>query len=186
MAATETICNNTVDSAKQLNANSAMEISSNQEILTLALRTLRLSKSNLNVVSTDTISSERRAISLNEVSYHDTTDDCWIILFDRVYDVTHFLDKVSWQFSNRCNYWMKFFSFFCLFLLTFYENTSNFQHPGGSDIIVEYAGRDASQAFRGHSKLALMSLKQYEIGALPLKECIYRREGMLRYDELPE
>lgn len=61
-----------------------------------------------------------------------------------------------------------------------------FQHPGGSDVIIEYAGRDASQAFRGHSKLALMSLKQYEVGALPLKESIYRREGLLRYDDLPE
>lgn len=66
------------------------------------------------------------------------------------------------------------------------KSLTKFQHLGGSDIIVEYAGRDASQAFRGHSKLALMSLKQYEIGALPVKECIYRREGLLRYDELPE
>lgn len=66
------------------------------------------------------------------------------------------------------------------------KNIIKFQHPGGSDIIIEYAGRDASQAFRGHSKLALMSLKQYEVGALPLKESIYRREGLLRYDDLPE
>lgn len=95
MAATETLCNNAIDSGNQLNANNVLEISSNNEILTLALRTLRLSKSNLNPVSTDDISGERRVISLNEVSYHDTADDCWIILFDRVYDVTNFLDTVS-------------------------------------------------------------------------------------------
>lgn len=59
------------------------------------------------------------------------------------------------------------------------------QHPGGMDVILEYAGRDASMAFRGHPKFALLLLKHYEIGELPEKERIYRREGMLR-DEIPE
>lgn len=61
-----------------------------------------------------------------------------------------------------------------------------FQHPGGADIILEHAGRDASVAFRGHSRFALMSLKLYEIGELPEKERIYRRPGLLKCDELPE
>lgn len=61
-----------------------------------------------------------------------------------------------------------------------------FQHIGGPDIILEYAGRDASMAFSGHSKAALLSLKQYEIGDLPEKERIYRREGFMWCDELPE
>lgn len=95
MAATETLCNNAIDSGSQLNATSVLEISSNQEILTLALRTLRLAKSNLNTVSTDTVAGERRIISLSEVSNHDTAQDCWIVLFDRVYDVTNFLNTVS-------------------------------------------------------------------------------------------
>lgn len=34
-------------------------------------------------------------ISLNEVSFHDTYDDCWIVIYDRVYDVTNFFDNVS-------------------------------------------------------------------------------------------
>lgn len=50
----------------------------------------------------------------------------------------------------------------------------------------EYAGRDASVAFRGHSQYALQSLKLYEIGELPEKERIYRRPGLLRCDDLPE
>lgn len=50
---------------------------------------------------------------------------------------------------------------------------------------MEYAGRDASQAFRGHPKIVLLSLKQFEIGELPEKERIYRRAGLLR-DEFPE
>ncbi len=53
-------------------------------------------------------------------------------------------------------------------------------------MILEYAGRDGSVAFRGHSRLAIESLKLYEIGELPEKERIYRRPGMLRSSELPE
>lgn len=34
-------------------------------------------------------------ISLEEVLYHDSSDDCWIIIYDRVYDVTDFLHQVS-------------------------------------------------------------------------------------------
>lgn len=54
-------------------------------------------------------------------------------------------------------------------------------------MILEYAGRDASVAFRGHSRLAIASLKLYEIGELPEKERIYRRgAGLMKSDELPE
>lgn len=53
------------------------------------------------------------------------------------------------------------------------------------DVILDYAGRDASLAFRGHPKIALLSLKQFEIGELPEKERIYRREGLLR-DDIPD
>ena len=52
--------------------------------------------------------------------------------------------------------------------------------------MLDYAGRDASMAFRGHSQFALKSLKQFEIGELPEKEKIFRRAGRLRCDELPE
>jgi Cytochrome b5-like Heme/Steroid binding domain len=34
-------------------------------------------------------------ISLEEVLDHDTCDDCWVIIYDRVYDITPFLDLVS-------------------------------------------------------------------------------------------
>lgn len=64
--------------------------------LTLALRTLRLSKPNL--YGPDEVSVQgkhRRTIALGEVADHDSMDDCWIVLYDRVYDVTRFLDTVS-------------------------------------------------------------------------------------------
>lgn len=34
-------------------------------------------------------------ITMEEVSWHDEPNDCWIIIFDKVYDVTGFLDEVS-------------------------------------------------------------------------------------------
>lgn len=39
--------------------------------------------------------SKLKHISLDEVLYHDSSDDCWIIIYDRVYDVTDFLRQVS-------------------------------------------------------------------------------------------
>lgn len=60
------------------------------------------------------------------------------------------------------------------------------KHPGGDDLMMEYAGRDASLAFRGtgHSQEATNMLKQYEIGELPPHEQIYRCEsGKLSFTE---
>ncbi|XP_053692243.1 uncharacterized protein LOC128740704 [Sabethes cyaneus] len=96
----------------------------------------------------------RKQITLDEVSYHDTPNDCWIVLFDRVYDITSFLQL----------------------------------HPGGHDVLLENAGRDATIPFNGsgHSKAAFASLKMYEIGELPLKECIYRCPGKLTATHLPD
>lgn len=36
-----------------------------------------------------------RFISMEEVSWHDEPDDCWIIIFDKIYDITEFLNEVS-------------------------------------------------------------------------------------------
>lgn len=96
----------------------------------------------------------RRQITLDEVAYHDTMNDCWIVLYDRVYDITNFLEM----------------------------------HPGGHDVLLEHAGRDATIAFigTGHSKAAFASLKMYEIGELPLHERMYRCQGMLSATVLPD
>lgn len=37
-----------------------------------------------------------RVISLAEVSLHDTRNDCWVVIYDRVYDITDFLYEVSY------------------------------------------------------------------------------------------
>ncbi|KAJ6634887.1 Cytochrome b5 [Pseudolycoriella hygida] len=133
--------------------NRKVEINNAENMLTMALRTLRLNKT-IPKDSVTVLDEEkcRPIYSLSEVADHDTYDDCWIVLYDRVYNVTEFLH----------------------------------QHPGGIEMILEYAGRDGSVAFRGHSKLAIESLKLYEIGELPEKERIYRRGGLFKSDDLPE
>ncbi|XP_064546774.1 cytochrome b5 [Drosophila montana] len=81
-------------------------------------------------------------ITLEEVAHHDSYDDCWIVIYDRVYDVTHFLRE----------------------------------HPGGDDIIMDHAGRDATIAFHGtgHSRHAVEQMRQFLIGQLPASQCIFR------------
>ncbi|XP_066594321.1 uncharacterized protein [Prorops nasuta] len=84
-------------------------------------------------------------ISLDEVAWHDTADDCWLVIYDYVYDCTQFLKN----------------------------------HPGGQDVLLEYAGRDATLAFigTGHSKAARKILQTYLIGELPTSERIFRAPG---------
>lgn len=36
-----------------------------------------------------------KQISLDEVRHHDCWNDCWVIIYDRVYDITQFLHQVS-------------------------------------------------------------------------------------------
>lgn len=63
-----------------------------------------------------------------------------------------------------------------------------FQHPGGADIMLEYAGSDASTAFRGsgHSRMASKALDRFLVGELPMHERMYRRPGGLRLSDVPE
>lgn len=81
-------------------------------------------------------------ISLEEVAQHDSFDDCWVVIYDRVYDVTLFLRD----------------------------------HPGGDDVIIDHAGRDATIAFHGtgHSRDAIELMRNFLIGELPVKQHIFR------------
>lgn len=49
------------------------------------------------------------------------------------------------------------------------------EHPGGEEVILENAGRDATLAFRGvgHSTLAVRALDEYLIGIVTHAERIY-------------
>ncbi|KOC62690.1 Cytochrome b5 [Habropoda laboriosa] len=87
-------------------------------------------------------SKQLKTIGMDEVAWHDTAENCWVVIHDFVYDCTDFLTS----------------------------------HPGGSDVILEYAGRDATLAFigTGHSSMARQSLERYLIGELPTEERIFR------------
>ncbi|CAI9737806.1 cytochrome B5-like isoform X2 [Octopus vulgaris] len=79
-------------------------------------------------------SSGTTTFSMKDVSEHSVSDSCWIVIRDKVYDITEFLSK----------------------------------HPGGEDILLEHAGRDATHTFEdtGHSDAASNILPQYYIGEL--------------------
>ncbi|KAJ8929231.1 hypothetical protein NQ314_018110 [Rhamnusium bicolor] len=111
-------------------------------------------EANVPKLTTSSTAREDRIITLEEVSWHDHARDCWIIIYDRVYDVTDFLEE----------------------------------HPGGADILLEYAGREASVAFRGcgHSAQAIRALDRFFIGELPMHERIFRKPGGFRLNDLPE
>lgn len=61
--------------------------------LSLALSALRLS------TPTRIVHPRERIISLEEVSWHDNEKDCWVVIYDRVYDLTNF-DMVSLRYFN--------------------------------------------------------------------------------------
>lgn len=72
-------------------------------------------------------------IDYSEVQEHDSPEDGWMVFYNKVYDVTDFLN----------------------------------QHPGGSFVMHEYLGRDATSAFSGHSSDAYEIMDDYLIGVLP-------------------
>ncbi|KAJ0420747.1 FMN-dependent dehydrogenase-domain-containing protein [Aspergillus carlsbadensis] len=57
--------------------------------------------------------AQDKLLSTYEISNHKTSDDCWIVVDNQVWDVTDFVGK----------------------------------HPGGSSVILKYAGRDATNAY---------------------------------------
>lgn len=99
--------------------------------------------------------------TLAEVAEHCHYNDCWLIVYDRVYDVTDFLNEVNASESLASKALLT-----GLFLV---------QHPGGEYIVMENAGRDATLVFRGsrHSKDAFDMLEKYCIGILVENQRIY-------------
>jgi len=77
---------------------------------------------------------ETKRIALKEVEKHTDKGSCWIVIHDKVYDVTKFLEE----------------------------------HPGGEEVLLEQAGKDATEHFEdvGHSTDARTMMKEYEIGEL--------------------
>ena len=76
-----------------------------------------------------------------EVAQHNTAEDCWCII------------GTSSDSDTK----------------TIYDLTSYLElHPGGSEILEDVAGTDASDVFQdiGHSEVALRAMSKYAIGTL--------------------
>lgn len=75
-----------------------------------------------------------KIISLDEIAKHTDKESTWVLIHNKVYDVTKFLEE----------------------------------HPGGEEVLLEQAGKDATEAFEdvGHSTDARELMKQYNIGEL--------------------
>jgi cytochrome b5 len=79
--------------------------------------------------------------SLKEVAHHCTMESCWMVIRDKVYDLTDFIEY----------------------------------HPGGQELMLEYAGTDATNAFndKPHTRDATTMLEPYLIGELVPMDCMY-------------
>lgn len=76
-----------------------------------------------------------------QVKEHNNENDVWLVINEKVYDVTKFLKEVSFLFS---------FLFISLHeivlcrndhvLISFFE----FQHPGGEEVLIAAAGTDGN------------------------------------------
>lgn len=118
-------------------------------MISFASSTLRLAASALNKLQQHNDQHSLASLAhlpeytLEQVSWHDRIDDCWIVLHDKVYNVTKMVQN----------------------------------HPGGFDVMMEQAGRDATLAFRsvGHSIDAIEQAEEFLVGILPAKERMYLR-----------
>uniref|UniRef100_A0A8D8AWA5 Cytochrome b5 n=1 Tax=Culex pipiens TaxID=7175 RepID=A0A8D8AWA5_CULPI len=78
--------------------------------------------------------ADLKQFTLAEVAKHNTAADLWMIIDDKVYDVTKF----------------------------------QAEHPGGEEVLVEAAGKDATTEFVdvGHSSDAKEQMKQFVVGEI--------------------
>lgn len=69
-------------------------------------------------------------ISTSAIAEHNNKDSCWIIVHGKVYDVTEFLNGMCQSNISKGPSFIR-----CT------------EHPGGSRIILKYAGKDATEAY---------------------------------------
>lgn len=78
----------------------------------------------------ETPQSSSQVIQAREVLKHDKRDDCWIAIEGKIYDVTEFLE----QHVSVCVSGM--------------STVADSVQPGGAGFLLQYAGKDATQAFK--------------------------------------
>lgn len=102
-------------------------VEDNSSIIDIAIATLRRLSKTLLTTKIFKKGSGLQEITLREVAQHDDASSCWIIIYDRVYDITQFLDSVSMYFKyiyfsysniihiNCFNWWIQHFELFSNF-----------------------------------------------------------------------
>jgi cytochrome b involved in lipid metabolism len=78
-------------------------------------------------------------LTLDQVSEHNSEQSIWIIMHGIVFDITEFFSSDSLQ-----------------------------KHPGGTRVLLKYAGKDATHAFEAlyHSQKARIMAKKFAIGRI--------------------
>jgi cytochrome b involved in lipid metabolism len=109
----------------------------------------------------NTAMTTRNIYTIEEVARHNTEDDCWIILGNETngnFLVLFLFSLVHFHCYLNCLGGKKVY------------NVTQFlsEHPGGRDIILDFAGKDADSMFEdiGHSTTAKKMLNAYLIGIL--------------------
>lgn len=76
----------------------------------------------------------KNTIRFEEVKKHNNISSTWVVIENKVYDITKFLEE----------------------------------HPGGEEVLLEVAGKDATESFDdvGHSKDAQLMKDEYLVGDL--------------------
>ena len=76
------------------------EENKNVDLIKIALASIRINTSKKADEDEIQIDNCLPIISLKEVSDHEDPSDCWIIIYDRVYNITKFLSKVSYGYKK--------------------------------------------------------------------------------------
>ncbi|KAL0349157.1 UNVERIFIED_CONTAM: cytochrome, seed isoform [Sesamum angustifolium] len=78
--------------------------------------------------------AESNVFTHSQVSAHNTSEDCWVIINAKVYNVTNYLND----------------------------------HPGGDEVLLAAAGKDASEEFEdvGHGSAARLMLDEFYVGEI--------------------
>jgi len=82
------------------------------------------------------------SFTYEQVAEHNTKDDLYMIIHNKVYNISKFVDEVSSLFTTKC-----------LIPRTFLIDALSCQHPGGEEVLLDEGAKDATESFEdvGHS-----------------------------------
>uniref|UniRef100_A0A803QQ18 Cytochrome b5 heme-binding domain-containing protein n=1 Tax=Cannabis sativa TaxID=3483 RepID=A0A803QQ18_CANSA len=103
-----------------------------------------------------------KLFSMEEISQHNTKDDCWVVIDDKVPTISFMASQTKWAF-------VMVFCLYSYYHEWVYDLSSYLdEHPGGDDVVLAATGKDATEDFEdaGHSKTAKELMQSFFIGEL--------------------